>query len=219
MDTNFSPEQIVREAQFSPADFVEINKRRRSHNRLGFAYQMAFVRLRNRFPAQQPLEIIEELLTYVGLQLDIPIEAIKDYKQRRETIAEHRAAILEYLGLRRFGEMEIKQLTDFLFEEACRLEQSGPLLMQAKQFLKEARVLYPVDETLNRLIMSVRQLARDYIFARITETLSADLKQKLDDLLVVGSNLEKYAGQSFADRDAAPGEENGTNRGHQHPLY
>ena len=39
----------------------EILQRRRDHNRLGFAYQMAFVRLVNRFPAQQPLEVLPEL--------------------------------------------------------------------------------------------------------------------------------------------------------------
>ena len=189
MDTPlFSHEQIVREAKFSPADWTELSQRRRSYNRLGFAYQLAFVRLAHRFPAQQPLEIDQELLTYVGLQLDIPIETIQDYQQRRQTIAEHRLAILDYLGLRRLGEMETKELADFLFEQACRLEQSGPLLVQAKQFLKEAGILYPVDETFNRLLMTARQSARTHISARITETLSTDLKQKLDALLEVGLN-------------------------------
>ena len=43
----------------------------------GFAYQIAFVRLAHRFPLQQPLEIVDELLTYVGVQLDIPAERSK----------------------------------------------------------------------------------------------------------------------------------------------
>ena len=36
----------------------------RDHNRLGFAYQIGFARLFNRFPAQQPLEINNELLSF-----------------------------------------------------------------------------------------------------------------------------------------------------------
>jgi hypothetical protein len=34
---------------------VQLGKCRRPHNRLGFAYQVAFVRLFDRFPQQQPL--------------------------------------------------------------------------------------------------------------------------------------------------------------------
>ena len=34
----------------------EIGRRRRGHNRLGFAYQIAFVRILGRFPRQEPLE-------------------------------------------------------------------------------------------------------------------------------------------------------------------
>ena len=42
----------------------EVAKCRREHNRLGFAYQIGFARLFNRFPAQQPLEINNELLSF-----------------------------------------------------------------------------------------------------------------------------------------------------------
>jgi hypothetical protein len=184
----FSHDQILRVAQFSAQDVAEINQRRRANNQLGFAYQLAFVRLTNRFPTQQPLEIVDELLTYVSMQLAIPIDAIEAYTQRRQTIAEHRVAILDYLNLRRFGETEVEMLEQFLFEEACRLEQTGPLLTRAKQFLREASILYPADDTLRRLIVAQRQQARDHIFARITESLSANQQENLDTLLVGGDN-------------------------------
>jgi hypothetical protein len=102
----FSHEQILRHAQFSPEDRLEIQQRRRDNNRLGYAYQLAFVRLANRFPVQQPLEVVDELLIYVSVQLDIPVEIIEEYQQRRQTLAEHRVEILGYLGIRRFGEAE-----------------------------------------------------------------------------------------------------------------
>ena len=60
--SDVSHERILRVAHFSAEDVAEINQRRRTHNQLGFAYQLAFVRLANRFPIQQPLEINEELL-------------------------------------------------------------------------------------------------------------------------------------------------------------
>ena len=184
----FSHQEIVREAKFSPEDMAEIQKRRQEHTRLGFAYQLAFVRLAHRFPAQQPLEIIDELLTYVGIQLDIPAENIESYQQRQPTIADQRLAVLDHLGLRRFGESEIKMLEKFLFEEACRLEQTGPLLVQGKQFLKEAGILFPADDTLRRLIVRQRQAAREHIYSRIAGTLSSDFKEQLDRLLTARDN-------------------------------
>lgn len=125
-----------------------------------------------------------ELLTYVSVQLAIPAEAIELYQQRQQTMAEHRATILEYLGLRRFGEVEIKELEAFLFTEACRLEQTGPLMLQAKQFLKDSGILFPADDTLRRLIISQRQAAREHIYKRVADSLSATFKDRLDELLV-----------------------------------
>jgi hypothetical protein len=74
---DLSHEQILHVAQFSAEDLAAINFRRRPHNWLGFAYQMAFVRLYNRFPIQQPLEVNDELLTFVGVQLALATEAIE----------------------------------------------------------------------------------------------------------------------------------------------
>lgn len=184
--TGFSHEQILRMAQFSAADLAAINQRRRAHNQLGFAYQLAFVRLANRFPIQQPLEIDEELLTFVSARLAIPAQLLQIYTQRQSTLSEHQEQLRAYLNLRRFGEAEVLRLEQFLFTEACRLEQPGPLLNQAKQFLQEAGILYPADDTLRRLIVRQRQQARDHIFGRITDSLTAFLRERLDALLVAG---------------------------------
>ncbi len=185
-ESTFSHDEFLLIAKLKPEDIVEIHKRRRENNRLGFAYQLAFVRLHNRFPAQQPLEILDELLTYIAIQLDIPETAIVAYQRRRQTIVEHRAAILDYLGLTTFGEDEIQALASFLFQEACRLEQTGPLLIQAKQFLKENGILFPADDTLRRLIVTQRQAARDHIFTRIAGNLSLAQQEALDGLLIPG---------------------------------
>ena len=68
----FSHDNILHQARFSREDMAEISKRRRRNNRLGFAYQLAFVRLAYRFPTEEPFEIVPELLSYVSVQLNIP---------------------------------------------------------------------------------------------------------------------------------------------------
>jgi TnpA family transposase len=182
----FSHEEIVRQARFSLEDMAEIQKRSQDHTRLGFAYQLAFVRLFYRFPAQQPMGIIDELLVYVSVQLDIPTNKIELYQRRQPTVAEHRIVLLEFLNLRRFGEAETELLEKFLFEEACRLEQTGPLLVQAKQFLKESGILFPADDTLRRLIVTQKQAAREYIYVRVADSLSSVFKERLDEMLIAG---------------------------------
>ena len=75
---------------------------RRVPNRLGFAYQVAFVRVLGRFPHQEPLEIDGEVLRFAALQLGTDPDAIEDYAERRQTVTGHQRRIRDYLGLRPF---------------------------------------------------------------------------------------------------------------------
>lgn len=105
----YTHEQLINLARISNADIKRINQCRRPHNRLGFAYQLSFIRLANRFPSQDSFEVVDEILSYVSVQIGIPSKAINTYAQRRlrrQTVDEHRGRIREYLGLNRFGEAD-----------------------------------------------------------------------------------------------------------------
>jgi hypothetical protein len=47
---SYSPEELIRHASLTLSDLEQINRCRRDYNRLGFAYQIGFVRLLNQFP-------------------------------------------------------------------------------------------------------------------------------------------------------------------------
>ncbi|MCP4899241.1 MAG: Tn3 family transposase, partial [bacterium] len=177
--------QLIQQARLTPADLELIQQRRRDHNRLGFAYQLAHVRLFNRFPTQQPFEVIDDVVLFVGLQLDIPPEVIGAYSTRRETIVEHQEQIRILLGLKRFGEADRTVLEVFIFDKACRLEQTHSLLGLLKAYLKQHGILEPADDTLQRLIQRERTKARQYIFEKITSLSGGPLREKLDALLAV----------------------------------
>ena len=182
----FSQQQLVEIGQLSAEDMDEVNRRRQPYTRLGFAYQLSFVRLLNRFPSQMPsFEIEEELLTFISIQLDIPSELIHEYTSRRETTAEHQGLITAYLEIRRFREAEIELLQEYLFDEACRLEQTNALLSKAEQFLKEQKILCPAQDTLLRLIARQRDQSRQHIYQRVTESLVVEQKRSLDKLIEV----------------------------------
>jgi hypothetical protein len=89
----FSRDQLKRAATLTKEDFVQLGKCRRPHNRLGFAYQVAFVRLFDRFPQQQPFELIEELLSFSAAQLGLDAGLIELYRKRQPTISEHQQTI------------------------------------------------------------------------------------------------------------------------------
>ena len=185
---SFTRQQLVEQAALTKEDLERVNQCRRPHNRLGFAYQVGFVRLSNRFPAQQPFEINQALLTYTGVQLETDPAAIEHYVRRRETIAEHQSQIRHYLNLRPFEAAEQQRLDEFLFDACCRLEQTAVLRALAEQFLRENHTLQPAPFTLDRLLGTQRRKARAYIFQRLIQALPPPLIERLDDLLQVGDH-------------------------------
>src|SRR5262245_8830838 len=93
MSLSYSRGQMVREASLTEADLAEVAQCRRDHNRLGFAYQIGFVRLFSRFPDQQPLEVCDELLSFVAMQLNIDATSLDEYAARQPTVSDHQERI------------------------------------------------------------------------------------------------------------------------------
>ncbi len=186
---HFTQEQLVKIAKLSDQDIAKINKCRRDHNKLGFAYQLCFVRLFNRFPTQIPFEVLEEVVTYIGVQLDVPAKQIELYQHRRETITEHRKRIQHYLQIRLFHQAEIKHLEKFLYQEALQIESTDSLIVKATAFLKNKHILNPAEDTLKRLIKTQRVQARNFIFEKVSGDMSTQLKLELDKLLMVDDGL------------------------------
>jgi TnpA family transposase len=180
---HFSQEQLVQVAKLSDADMALIDECRGEQNKLGLGYQLGFVRLFNQFPAQVPFEPMEDLVTYMSFQLDISPGLIEQYKNRRQTIAEHRKRLQVYLNLKSFHPDGIKLLDDFLYKEALQIEPTDSLLVKATHFLRDNHILNPAEDTLRRTIYEQRKKARSYIFETINAQLSPALKERLDSLL------------------------------------
>ena len=146
------------------------------------------MRLENRLPTQYTLEIIPDLLTFTGVQLQIDENLMSQYQKRRQTISQHQIRILDYLKLQRFEHKHRQLLSSFLFEESCRLEQTNALLFLAEQFLREKGILRPATSTLERIIGEQRTQAQQHIFERITNSLKGGVLEELDALLFVGDD-------------------------------
>ena len=180
-----SHQELIEHATLTDRDIEKIKQCRRSHNRLGFAYQIGFVRLKNRFPGTHPLEIISELVTFTGVQLQIEPDEIHQYASRQQTISQHQIRIRRYLDLKELGQADAEEVNQYVFEQSCRLEQTGALCSLVEQYLRDHHILQPADSTLHRMIGVQRRLARQHIYERVTDALTKDARQKLESLLEV----------------------------------
>ena len=138
---------IAERAVFTPADHAQIALCRGDHNRLGLAYQMAFLRLTGRFPSQQPLELLPDVLAFVAGELALAPPVIEAYAQRQATVSAHQEQIRLHLGFRAFGPAEREGLSHFLREEALHLDHLAALVAQAEAFLRDHQVLLPALST------------------------------------------------------------------------
>ena len=97
-DHGWQRKQMIEYATFTPEDKAQIVQCRGTHNRLGFAYQIAFARLMNRFPAQQPLEIIQGVLDFVGVQLGLRQAKLSSMLNEGGTQAKRNSDHIRYAG-------------------------------------------------------------------------------------------------------------------------
>ena len=185
----FSQQSLLKLGKLGANDVAFITKHRGQHNRLGFAYQLVFVRLFGKFPQISPLEIIDELLDYTAVQLSINIEYVNQYHHNRKTISKHQSEISNYLHLNSYNLSNEKMVREFIFKECMHLEARSLLKIKAIRFLKEHKILLPAMSRLERLIATQRILARDHIFESINSKLSTDVKWNLENLLIKFGDL------------------------------
>ena len=176
-------QQLFKKTGLSEDDSKRVMQCRGDHNRLGFAYQLAFVRCFNRFPVQEPLEVNNTVLSAVSIQLSIDPDYIERYGKRRPTISEHQDAIREYLGLHLFHSM-IDETSEFLQRITTQIEQTAALKNRFKEFLRMHNILEPSSDTILRLIQSQRETARNAVYSRLAKCLSKENHHYLDALLI-----------------------------------
>jgi len=149
---HFTQEQLAQVAKLSDSDIERVNENRGTQNKLGFAYQLCYVKLFNRLPTQSNFEPLEELATFVAVQLDITREQLPGYAAQKSTFFYHQEELCSYLHLEKFNENTEAILRTHLLEQALQIQPTESLFIKATEFLKERRTLNPSDDTIERLI-------------------------------------------------------------------
>lgn len=190
-----TPQSIVKLGSLEQSDLNQIKECRGEHNKIGFCYQLLFVKIINRLPTQLPLEIIDDILTFASLQIKINAQEIKSYQKRQATISEHQTKIKLYLGLQKFDEVPAEFVNSFIFTEASKLDDLSAILARTEQYLREQNILFPAEDTLRRHAIFQREKARQFIYSSMAKQLTPSTTKTLDGLLISGdakySKLQK----------------------------
>ena len=92
-------ESLIRHYSLSPADRLEIELRRRNHNRLGFAIQLCLMRYPGRVLGAEETPP-RAMLKFVADQIGAAPAEFALYARREETRRDHMARLMVYLDTR-----------------------------------------------------------------------------------------------------------------------
>lgn len=134
-----------------------------------------------------PAQAVQRLAEHLG----IPAAALSSYGARDQTRTDHLMVVATLLGWRPAGEVEFKELDQFLTARALEHDSPTLLFRLACDYLRSARVIRPGPEWLSRRVAAAREVAKAETYQRIEPVLNARLalRSELDNLLVVDPDL------------------------------
>ncbi len=173
---------ILRQYTLADEDLEQINRRRRQHNRLGFALQLCVLRFPGR--ALVPGELIPiEITNYIAAQLGLTGDFLKDYAIREETRHEHMATLRQVYGYRAFTGRGARDLKDWLDEQAEHATSNEDIACRFVDECRRTLTILPAVTTIERICADALVAAERRIETRISNRLDPETLSWLDTLL------------------------------------
>jgi TnpA family transposase len=180
---------IARYYTLSVDDLKIINRRRRSHNRLGFAVQLCYLRFPGH-PFSFGEQIPESVLSYIANQVAVDPSVMTEYARDREpTRSEHLREIEKAFGFRPFNISTYKEMAKYLLPVALSPDKGIVLVTALIEEMRVRRIIIPALSTVERLGWEVRRRAQKLVFKQLTERLTDTQRRQLDKLLVGNSKI------------------------------
>lgn len=185
LPAEMSEQMLARYYTLSSEDLVRIRRHRRSHNKLGFAVQLAYLRFPERtWTASE--EASPLVVSYIANQLKVNPMGIVQYAAEREaTRFEHLAELQKAYGFRQFTTRDYRDLSAWLMPLALSTD-AGPALVGALiEEMRERKIIIPGITTVERLGWEARRRAQQQVFRLLTEGLTDLQRKQLQALLAV----------------------------------
>ena len=175
-------DELIRHYTFSEADLSLIRQRRGDANRLGVAVQLCLLR----FPGQGLLPdatVPPLLLQWIGWQLRIDPACWPQYAEREETRREHLLELRAYLSMEPFRLAHYRQAVHATTELALQTDKGIVLATSVFDMLRHRYIILPVLDVIERVCAEAITRANRRIYEALSEPLSNEHRDGLDDLL------------------------------------
>lgn len=175
---------IIKHYTFSEPDMELIRQKRRPENKLGFAVQLAYMRMPgrvievNEVPSQAMLE-------YVARQVDAPVACFADYGRRQETRREHMLELYAHLNVCPFSPTDRRALLRSAMHAASATDNGETIIEAMLEWMRGNHILFPSFFVVERLALAARALARRQAYRTLAADLPEDVILQLEHLLVV----------------------------------
>ncbi len=177
-------DSLIRHYSLSPADRLEIEVRRREHNRLGFALQLCLMRYPGRaLIANEALPM--PMLNHVAEQVGADPASFELYARREETRMNHVARLLGYLEMRSPTGEDRRTALLAAIETASTTDKGAVIANAIIATYRERRVLLPVATMIERMGLAARAIARRRAEAALISDIDPEKLEALDALLDV----------------------------------
>jgi TnpA family transposase len=197
-------DSLIRHYSLSPADRLEIEVRRREHNRLGFAVQLCLMRYPGRTLMANEMPP-KAMINYIAEQIGADPASFDLYARREETRMNHVAHLHRYLEMKASTTEDRRAALLAAIETASSTDQGVMIAKAIIVTFRERRVLLPVANTIERMGLAARAIARRRAEAALISDLDAEKLQTLDGLLAVDPAINQTRFHWLRSAPDAPG--------------
>jgi hypothetical protein len=174
---------LARHYTLSEAELAVIDRRRRAHNRLGFALQLCALRYPGRL--LQPGERIPApAVAFVAEQIGVQPGTLADYAFRENTRYEHSAALQDTLGYRPFAGRPRQEIEAWLDQAAMLASSGSELAVGLRDELRRRRLIVPAVTTIERLCAAALVRAERKALHDLAHDLDREQIARLERLLI-----------------------------------
>ena len=200
-------DSLIRYYSLSPADRLEIEVRRREHNRLGFAVQLCLMRYPGRALTANEIPP-KAMLNFIAEQIGANPTSFDLYARREETRMNHVAHLLGYLEMRSPTAEDRRAALLAAIEAASSTDKGVTIANAVLATFRERRVLLPVTNVIERMGLAARAIVRRRAEVALIADLDPEKLQTFDGLLVVDPAIGQTRFHWLRSAPDAPGAAN-----------
>lgn len=174
-------ELVERFYTLGPDDLVQVCRRRRGANRIGYAVQLCYLRHPGRALAPGEMPPAATLTLLCGQMGGDPTE-FESYAARGPTLRGHRAEIEALLGLRTFERFDLRAMLAVGIGVAASNDRGETIVSVMVERLRTARVVAPAASALERVALIARAQARRAVYSGLIRDCTPEQETRLERL-------------------------------------